>query len=199
MQQVLQAKITEANPGAEGVERPMLALGVVTHPISRSQFESITIGHDDAVEMASNVNVFLELVSKHTVVAAHRAIVDFANGLLLELQSGGNVSLDTSVVEKLHERRMSPKELTKTYEEIKLPLTTQVESHRKLHMLSETRNCIEHNGGRVNKKLAELARDPILVEGDPLALGTREMGGALALVGSLALSLDKRAASEFAE
>src|SRR5262245_24483343 len=142
--------------------------------------------------MVQNFDRFIDLVSRHCVIAAHRAIIDFATDLLLELEQKSLISIAPAVKANLHQRRLRPAELAKLFTQLGEPIHTDPNGLQRLHLLGETRNLLEHNDGRTTKEYVQLAGDPTLAVGDLVRIKGKEVGDAFALIQSTTASLNRR-------
>ena len=69
------AEVDAALRGQDG----KYVLGMVTHSIFTTQFQAICVSEPDARAIVQHFDEFIELLGRHCVIAAHRAIVNFAN------------------------------------------------------------------------------------------------------------------------
>ncbi len=173
------------------------ALGVVTHVISASQIQGVHVSKSDAEAMVGNFDGFIDLLNRHCVIAAHRIMVDFTNDLLIELDKDSLISISPLAKAKLHNRRLNPSDLAKQFKNICEPIHTNPNELHRLRLLGETRNLLEHNGGRATKEYVRLLEGASLAVGDPVRITAKEVGEAFALVESTAASLNRRVLKHF--
>jgi hypothetical protein len=198
LQEHLQRAMANAEAAAAARGRDgKYALGIVTHAISASQFQGVCVPKSDAEAMVQNFDGFIDLVSRHCVIAAHRAIIDFATDLLLELEQRSLISIAPTVQANLHQRRLRPAELAKQFTQIGEPIHTDPNELQRLHLLGETRNLLEHNDGRATKEYVQLVGDPTLTVGYLVRITGKEVGEAFALIQSTAASLNRRILERF--
>jgi hypothetical protein len=187
------AEAAAATQGRDG----KYALGIVTHPISTSQFQAIYVPKPDAETMVHDFDGFIDVLNRHCIIGVHRAIVDFAIDLLIELNRRALISIPFSEEENLHQRRLRPADLARHFEEIGEPIHADMNGLQRLHLLGETRNLLEHNNGRVTPKYRRLAGAPSLSEGDPVHITSKEVGEAFVLIETTAASLNRRVLKRF--
>jgi len=65
----LQAKLNE------DLQKPGVAVGVVTHPVSRTQFQAVVVHKDDARRMANDFGGFMLTFQQQTIVSAYRVLI----------------------------------------------------------------------------------------------------------------------------
>ena len=192
--QMANAEATATARGTDG----KYALGLVTHGISTSQFRFIGVRGSDAKTMVNNFHGFIDTLSRHCVIAAHRLIVDYANDLLIELDRLALITtISPSVKSDLHQRTLRPAELATQFKKIGEPISLDKNDSQRLHLLGETRNLLEHNNGRVTEKYRRLVWDPSLSAGDPVHITSKEVGEAFVLIETTAESLNTRVLKRF--
>ena len=188
-----EAEVLSALHGKDG----KYAFGMVTHPISTTQCQFISVAEPEARTMVQNFDGFIDLLGRHCVIAAHRAIMNFANNLLLELDLGSLISISPLVRKTLQRRRLRPAELAKQFEKIGEPIHNETNGTRPLQLLGETRNLLEHNNGKVTERYRRLVADASFSVGNPVRITSKEVGEAFALVESTAASLNQRVIKRF--
>ena len=125
------------------------ALTIVTNVISKTQFQGISVAKPDAETMLRDFDGFIDLLNRHSIIAAHRAIVDFATDLLIELEEEeSRITIAPSVNRDLHQRRLQPSKLAEQFERINEPIHEDSNQMQRLRLLGEMRNLLEHNEGR---------------------------------------------------
>lgn len=147
--------------------------------------------------MVQDFDGFIDLIGRHCVIAAHRAIVNFANNLLLELDLGRLIPMSPLEREQLQQRRFSPADLVKQFEKIGESIHNETNGARPLQVLGETRNLLEHNNGIVTPEYRRLVAEASFSVGDPVRITSKEVGEAFVLIESTAASLNQRVIKHF--
>jgi hypothetical protein len=198
----LQAHLLDAIAHADRIAREQgrtqaRALGVVTHAISRSQFQAVVVPRPDAAAMAANFDGFLDAVSKHCIIASHRALVDYVYDLLLEIDSSGQLAISDEDRDAVKGRSARPNRLLKSLTALGIPLTVTPDLERRIRFLAESRNCLEHNAGLVTPEWCKHADGYALSPGDQVPTSSKEVGGSLAVVETVVRSLNLRACEKY--
>lgn len=170
---------------------------LVTNVPSPTQFQGIVVAKSDLEHVADDFDGFINLLNRHSVIAAHRAIVDFAINLLIELDGKNRINLTKAIKEDLHQRRLQPSKLAEQFRKIDEPLHEDPIQLKRLHILGELRNMLEHNEGKATKEYVHLLGDDKLSIGNPIQVTGKDVGEAFALVNSTATSLNKRVVNRF--
>ena len=173
------------------------ALTIVTHVISKTQFQGISVPRSDAEAMVRDFEGFIDLLNRHSIIGAHRAIVNFATDLLIALQENSRITVHQSVRRKLQQRRMRPLELAEQFKRIGEPLHEDPTILIRLRILGEMRNLIEHNSGKATQEYVRLLGVPNISTGDQIIITGKDVGEAFALVNSTVTSLNKRVVKRF--
>ena len=176
----------------EDIQKPGVAVGVVTNAISTAQFQGVFVHKEDARHMAGDFDGFLLTFQHQTIVSAYRVFVTYAAEFILELQAANLIVLSEDEIRRLCEGFLSSKEIGKLYTNIGIPITITDEEEVGLKTLVATRNVIEHNDCLVNKEYLRLTGASGLIIGDSAPAGSKEAGEALAIAGCLADSINKR-------
>src|SRR5262245_46404310 len=133
----LESAVADADRGARERGRPeALALCVVTHPISNTQFQAVVVPRADAAMMATDFDGFLRTVSRHCIVATHRLLIDYVFDLLLEIDNTSQLAIQEEDRDAIHARRASPKVLTRVLEVLGIPITTSSDLERRIRLLA---------------------------------------------------------------
>ncbi len=192
----LESKMARMDKAA-GPSGASYALGIVTHVISGTQFQGVSVPKPDAKAMLDHFNRFIDLLNRHSIIAAHRAIIDFATDLLIELEEQSRITITPSQRENLHQRRLRPSKLAEQLEKIGEPLHADTEVLRRLCVLGEMRNLLEHNAGRATQEYVRLTGDRGVAPGDQVRVTGKDVGEAFALINSTAASLNRRVVRRF--
>jgi hypothetical protein len=110
----------------------------------------------------------------------------------LELVTHQHVLATRDVVKALQERNLKPARMSKLLADAGLPLTDDHESLRRLRVLAELRNCLEHNVGNATAEFLAFVPQQSLGVGDLIPVGPKEVGEALAVIEAVASSLNRR-------
>lgn len=198
IQEHLKAQIAKHDEGkVERGESLDYAMGVVTHAYSRSKFKGVHVARSDAVQMVADFGGFLSIVSKHCVVAAHRAVVDYSFDLLRELHKEGYIEFEEKVRESVFSQRIRPAKLSSLLEDCNIPIATENHALMQWRWLAELRNCIEHNGSRATTDFTSLVSELEIEAGDPIPIGPKEVGEALALVEEICSAMNQKAHAQY--
>ena len=181
------------------LQKPGVAFGVVTHGISRTQFQGVFVHKTDAQKMAEDFSGFISIFQCQTIVSAYRALATYFSEFFLELADAALVKLSDGQVRRLREGFMSTKKLGELYNGIGIPITSTNHEDRQLRALVATRNVIEHNDGLINDEYLRLTDISGLSVGDLAPAGYKEVGEALAIAEWLADSVNKRGLSQWPE
>jgi len=179
-QRVLKAKLLEAT------KTPNLAVGVVTHPISKTQFQGVFVPANDAREMAHDFGSFLTVLQHQAIATTYRYFVDFCMDLLEEIVAARGEDLSEKLQVRLRERFMNLDHIRGAFQgELGIAIYAESTDESRLDFLLATRNCIEHSDCKATKEYLRLVGASIAI-GDPIPAGPKEVGDALSLVEHLA-------------
>jgi hypothetical protein len=173
------------------------ALGVVTHAKSNTQFQVVLVPRPDAAAMAANFDGFLHTVSTHCVIACHRSLIDYAYDLLCEIDGSGQLAIPKDDRDAVRARSARPNRLLKALSTLGIPLTTTSDLERRIRLLAESRNCLEHNDGLATSEWCKHADGYALKPGDQLPISSKEVGESLAVVETVVRSLNLRACKKY--
>ena len=157
-----------------------LAKGIVTHGISKTQFQVVTVYRKDAKKMASNFDGFVKVFNQQVFVSSHRALINYLHDILIELSNSKLIKLKEKDLEQLLDFRLSPKSLLKIINELGVNIASDEVELRQLKRVSATRNIIEHNSRKVNSEFIKLTGYDLNI-GDEVPIGSKELGEALAI------------------
>lgn len=198
IQEHLKAQIAKHDEGKVERGEPLdYVMGVVTHVYSRSEFKGVHVARSDAVQMVANFGGFLSIVSKHCVIAAHRAVVDYFFDLLRELYKEGHIELEEKIKESVLSQRIRPAKLSSLLEECNIPIATENHVLTQWRWLAELRNCIEHNGSRATTDFTLLVSELEIEAGNPIPIGPKEVGEALALAVEICSAMNQKAHAQY--
>ena len=170
---------------------PAKVVGVVTHPISNTQFQGVFVPTQDAFEMAEDFDGFVKIFNHQTICTSYLYYVDFCMDLLEEITSSGDVAISEKMSIRLQERFMSLDHVKKIYiDELGINLYSEPSDEMRLNYLLATRNTIEHADCRVNREYLRLTGSNLAL-GDLIPASSKEVGESLALVEHLAMHLNK--------
>jgi len=182
--QVLQANLLEATKIPDSV------VGVVTHAISKTQFESVLVPANDAREMAQDFGSFLAVLQQQTIATAYRYFVDYCMDLLEEIAKARGEDLSGKLQVRLRERFMTLEHIRSAFrDELAISIYAESTDEPRLNILLATRNSIEHADCKVTKEYLRLAGATLAI-GDPTPAGPKEVGDALSLVEHLANNIN---------
>jgi len=174
----------------EASKTPDSVVGVVTHAISKTQFQGVFVPANEAREMAEDFGSFLSVLQHQTIVTAYRYFVDFCMDLLDEIGSAPDAALSEKLVSRLRERFMNLEHIRVAFQdELGVTIYGEPGDESRLNLLLATRNSIEHADCRVTKEYLRLANSGLSI-GDPVPAGPKEAGEAPALVEHLAKHLN---------
>ena len=180
-------------------QTPNSVIGVVTNPISNTQFQGVLVPANDAKNMANNFPGFIAVLNKQTISSSYRALSDYLIDQLIELKDEVGLKYDQKISGRLEERFLTMDHIKKAYEQIGFDLCTDPQDDRRMNWLVATKNIIEHNDSKINKEYLRLTGDGALDIGDVAPTGAKEAGEALSLVEHVAQSLNKRILSKWPE
>ena len=183
---------------SEDIKKPGIAVGVVTHPISNTQFQGVFVHKEDARQMAADFGCFLATFQRQTIISSYRVLMIYLTEFLLEISDRHLVTLDKNQLRRLSEGFVSSKMIGDMYEAIGIPIATDAHEKEKLAALAATRNVIEHNDGKVNEEYLKITRASLQV-GDFAPAGSKEVGEALAIAEWLSDSVNKRGLKRWPE
>ncbi len=187
----LQAKLNE------DLQKPGVAVGVVTHPVSRTQFQAVVVHKDDARRMANDFGGFMLTFQQQTIVSAYRVLITYLAEFLLEAHEARLIDLPEKDVRRLREGFLSPKKLGEIYKGVGIPITATDDEAARFKALVATRNVIEHNDGLVNEEYLRLTSGADLSVGDNAPTSSKEVGEALAIAEWLSNSVNQRGLSRW--
>ena len=176
----------------DDLQKPGVAMGVVTHVVSLSQFQGVILNKDDARRMACDFDRFVLTFQRQTIVSAYRVLVTYLYEFLLEAHEATLIDLSEEDIPRLREGFVPTKKLGKLYEGVGIPITVTDDEMAQLKALVATRNVIEHNDGLVNAEYLSLTSDVGLNIGDHAPSGSKEVGEALAIAERLSNSVNQR-------
>jgi hypothetical protein len=177
------------------LEKPGIAIGVVTNAISKTQFQGVFVHTADAKLMANDFGRFLLTFQQQTIAGAYRVLMTFLSEFLLEARDARLVQISEDDERRLRQRFVSSKQLGTLYEEIGVPITSTADELVNLKALVAARNVIEHNDALVNAEYLRLTGHKGLRIGDAAPTGSKEVGEALAISEWLAASVNRRGLS----
>ena len=90
-----------------------------------------------------------------------------------------------------------PNKLLNSLNTLGIPLTSTFDLERRIRLLAESRNCLEHNDGLVTSAWRKLAEGYALNPGDHVPVGSKEVGESLAAVETVVRSINSRACEKF--
>ncbi len=157
-----------------------IAFGVVTHGISRKQFQLVTVYKEDAEKMASNFDGFISVFNQQVFVSSHRALINYLHDILIELFNSTLIKLRKKDLEQLLDFSLSSKSLLKIISELGMNIASNEAELLQLKRLSATRNIIEHNSRKVNSEFIKLTGYDLNID-DEVPIGSKEVGEALAI------------------
>jgi hypothetical protein len=126
-------------------------------------------------------------------------MVDLALDLLEELLDQSVIVLPNDLAEEIRGRFISPKNLSRAWEDFGVPVAATDDVETSLRQLSELRNVIEHNDEKATALYCELYPEYGFSPGDKVPVGSREVGHSLAIVDHVAEALDRRASEKWPE
>ncbi len=173
------------------------ALGIITHVISNTQLQVVEVPRPDAATMAANFDGFLQTVSKHCVIASHRSLIDYTYDLLSEIDSSAQLLISEDDRDAVRARSMRPKKLLNLLSTLGIPFTTTSDMERRIRLLAESRNCLEHNDGLATPEWCKHADGYTLNAGDQVPIGSKEVGESLAIVNTVVRLLNLRACEKY--
>ena len=168
-----------------------VAFGVVTHPISTTQFQVVTVHKEDARELAQDFGGFIATFQKQTIVSAYRLLVTYLADFLLELLDYKLIEIPPDQVRRLNEGFISSRVLGELYDRIDIQIARNDHEHIQFSTLVATRNVIEHNDCKVNEEYLRLTNAD-LCKDDNVPAGSKEAGEALAIAEWLSDSVNQR-------
>lgn len=159
------------------------ALGMVTNPISAKKFESIIIPGDEAEAISNNVNGFLEMIIKHSIIAAHRGIITYCLDILKELDEAGKIILTEEEKKKIYEKRLRPEELSEIIKKYIINLEEDLKNARRLWWLGELRNLLEHNNGNCTGTYLKVKDEHEIINvGEKVIIDLKKLGYSFAII-----------------
>lgn len=180
IEQQLKEKVNDAKKSSKD---GMFALGMVTNPISASEFESIVIPGDEAEAISNNVNGFFEMIIKHSIIAAHRCIITYCLDILKELDTTGKISLSKDEKKVIYDKRLRPEEISDLIKHYVIDLSVDSNNRKRLMWLGELRNVLEHNNCNCTKTYLKVKDDNENISvGDKINLDLKKLGHSFATI-----------------
>jgi len=118
-------------------KKPGVAVGVVTHPVSRTQFQAVVVHKDDARRMANDFGGFMLTFQQQTIVSAYRVLITYLAEFLLEAHEARLIDLPEKDVRRLREGFLSPKKLGEIYKGVGIPITATDDEAARFKFLLE--------------------------------------------------------------
>lgn len=175
------------------IDKGAVAIGMVTHSISNTQFQSVLIKRNDGLKMVDDFDNFIQLTNYQVIVSSHRMLVNYFHNLLLELSGQDLVTLAEDILKQLEDYSLSSKSIIKVFRSLGLEITENESDLLQLKRLSATRNVIEHNVGKVNAEYNTLTGYGLEAGSTALA-GLKEVGEALAIAEHVVKQVNKQVA-----
>ncbi len=175
-----------------------VAVGVVTHAISKSQFQSVLVHCSDAQRMADDFDGFINLTNQQMFVSSHRMLINYFHHLLNELLERNLIELGESDVNQLDDYSLSSKSIFRIYKSLELTIAGDSFEMGRLKRLSATRNVIEHNNAIANSEYLTLTGYDLNI-GAPVLTSSKEVGEALAITEHIAQHVNKQALEKWPE
>lgn len=171
---------------AEATKTPDSVVGVVTHPISKTQFQGVFVPANDAREMAQDFGSFLTVLEHQVIATSYRYFVDYCMDLLDEIVEVRGEELSEKRQIRLRQRFMNLDHIKSAFrDELGISFYAESADESRLDCLLATRNAIEHSDCKATKEYLRLTGASIAV-GSPIPASSKEVGEALSLVEHLA-------------
>jgi|LGVE01.1.fsa_nt_gb hypothetical protein len=164
----------------DDLKRGGVALGIVTHAINKSQFQSVLVYSSDAKRMANDFEGFINLTNQQVFISSHRMLINYLHHILVDTVDLNLINLSGSEKDQLHDYGISSKNLFRIFDSNGIKIAKNDLEINQLKRLSATRNIIEHNNGEVNAEYLELTGYDLKI-GDKALIGSKEVGEALAI------------------
>jgi hypothetical protein len=176
------------------------AMGVITAAEKvddNVRLRGLHVAKDDAWYVADNTKGFLDLVQRQALVSAHRIMVDYCFDLVAELIAIQALTVGDDVHRKICDRNLSISQLPKLLTSAGVWFPVESDLPSRLHLLAETRNCIEHDGGLASDIWPKLAGRTDVQVGAPLPISADMVSDALDHVDAAANLINCQAIQRF--
>ena len=189
---VVSCKDTLNQKLVEDLKKGGIAVGMVTHAISKSQVQSVIVYSSDAEKMANDFDGFINLTNQQAFVSSHRMLTNYFHHLLKELVELESINLKSSDIKQLDGYSLSSKSILRIYKSIGIDIANDAHETTQLKRHSATRNIIEHNNGVANSEYIMLTGYDLSV-GDLALTNSKEVGEALAITEHVVQNVNSQA------
>lgn len=172
------------------------AVGHVTAG-TRSSLKGLHVAKDDGWYVVDNMQEFLSLVQRQTIIGAHRIMADYCFDLLAELIRIRVIPDDRDLHRKVAERNLSLGDVPRVLERAGVWFDARESLPADLRLLAETRNCFEHDDGRVSATWQRLSGRNDISVGEPIPVTAEMAGDALDHVDAAANLINQRAVGKY--